>query len=334
MASDVALDIGTSFTRLATEERGVVFNEPTIVAIDTSTGEVVDIGYGALHAVGTSPRHVVAFRPFAKGATVDFDVTARLISAVFLRAGYSRMSRLRVVMSVPTLATAIERRALRQAAVQAGASDVSLIETPMVAAIGLGMPIEEPVGSAIAVLGAGSSEIALIALGGIVTGGSLRVGGNDLDASIGTMIRQLYGVVVSPTLLEELKIGLGSALGRTDREVRVVPARTVNHGKPVSVEVPAKQINTSIVDVINASIRMMQECLGESPPDLAQDVLTHGLTLAGGHARLTDLAEIIAKETGVEVRVAPTPELVVINGLQKCLGEMRSLHKLFREADR
>jgi len=334
MATDVALDIGTTYTRMATEERGIIFNEPTIVAIDTSTGDVVDIGYGAMRAVGTSQRHVVAFRPFAKGATVDFDVTARLIGAVFTRVGFSRVSRVRAVMSVPTLATPIERRALRQAAVRAGASDVSLIEVPIVAAMGLGMPLQEPVGSAIAVLGGGSSEMAVIALGGIVTGGSLRLGGLDIDNAIGTMIRQRYGVVVAPSYLENLKMEVASAQRLTDGESSVVPARTVERGRPSQVEVTATEINNAIADTIFSTVRMIQECLGESPPDLAQDVLTHGLTLAGGHARLRDLAPRFASDLGVDVRVAPTPELVVIEGLRRCLSEMSTLHKLFREADR
>ncbi len=186
MALDVALDIGTSHTRIATDQRGVVFDEATMVAIDTKTGEVVSIGDEALDLVGRTSRHIVVFRPLEKGATVDFDVTARLITGLFDRAGVSKLSRARVVMSIPSLATAIERRALRQAAIQAGAREVSLIEAPLVAAIGLGLPVQDPVGSAVAVLGAGCSEAALISLGGIVTSGVRRIGGNDLDGASAT----------------------------------------------------------------------------------------------------------------------------------------------------
>ena len=182
MALDVALDIGTSNTRLATTDRGVVFDEPTMVAIDTNSGSVVEVGHGALEMVARTPRHVVVFRPLAQGATVDFDVTSRLIAGLFERAGVSKMSRARVVMSVPSLATSIERRALRQAAIQAGAREATLIEAPIAAAIGVGLPVQDPVGSAVTVLGAGASEAAIISLGGIVTGSARRLGGNDLSS--------------------------------------------------------------------------------------------------------------------------------------------------------
>src|SRR5580698_6206751 len=243
MALDVALDIGTSNTRLATTERGVVFNEPTMVAIDTNSGRVVEVGHGALDMVARTPRHVVVFRPLAQGATVDFDVTARLIEALFDRAGVSKMSRARVVMSVPSLATAIERRALRQAAIQAGAREVSLVEAPLAAAIGLGLPVQDPVGSAVTLLGAGASEAAVISLGGIVTGGARRLGGNDVDAAIATQLRLSLGVVVSPSEVEALKCTLISALGRTNGLSEVVLARTVDRGELVEVEVSADLVN-------------------------------------------------------------------------------------------
>jgi rod shape-determining protein MreB len=334
VANDVALDVGTSYTRLATLERGLLFSEPTVVAINTRTGLVVDVGHAALGAVVRSPQHVVAFRPLAKGATVDFDVAARLFRSFFDRAGFTRVSRVRVIMSVPALATSIERRALRQAALQAGAVEASLVETPMAAAIGIGMPVDDPVASAVVSLGAGSSEAAVISLGGIVTGRSLRTGGSDVDTAIATMLRQHYGVVAAPQVVESLKKDLASALSRTDGATRVIPARTVDHGRPVSVETTAAEINASIREIVNATVRMVQETLGEAPPDLAQDVLTQGLTLVGGHAQLGDLAEVVGIETGVSVHVANEPELVVIRGLERCLRNMSSLHALFRNADR
>lgn len=334
MALDVALDIGTSHTRLATSQHGVLFDEPTMVAIDTNTGVVVDLGHGALDLVGRTSRHVVVFRPFKQGATVDFDVTARLIEALFERAGVSKMSRARAVMSVPSLATAIERRALRQAAIQAGAREVSLIEAPLAAAIGLGLPVQDPVGSAVTLLGAGASEAAVISLGGIVTGGARRVGGNDIDAAIATQLRLRLGVVVAPSVVEELKCSLGSALGRTEGLSKVVLARSVDRGDLVEVEVSAELVNLAAREVLNSTMRMIQECLGDTPPDLSQDVSARGMTLVGGQANLEDIAELAAKSSGVEVNVANQADLVVILGLQACLEEMASLHALFRSADR
>ncbi len=334
MALDVALDIGTSHTRLATNQRGVVFDEPTMVAIDTSSGTVVELGHGALQLVGRTSRHVVVFRPFAQGATVDFDVTARLIASLFERAGVSKLSRARVVMSVPSLATAIERRAVRQAAIQAGAREVSLIEAPLAAAIGLGLPVQDPVGSAVTLLGAGASEAAIISLGGIVNTGARRLGGNDVDAAIATLLRLNMGVVVSPSVVESLKCRLASALGRTAGLRETVLARTVDRGELVQVEVSAELVNAALHDVMNATVRMIRECFSDTAPDLAQDVSARGLTLVGGMAALADVDELVAAGTGVEVSVAAQPDLVVINGLRACLEEMASLHALFRSAER
>ncbi|MHB1209023.1 MAG: rod shape-determining protein [Acidimicrobiales bacterium] len=334
MATDVALDIGTSHTRLATAQRGLIFNEPTLVAIDTNSGDVVEVGHGALDMVGRTPRHVVVFRPLAQGATVDFDVTARLISGLFDRAGVSKLSRARVVMSVPSLATAIERRALRQAAIQAGAREVSLIEAPIAAAIGLGLPVQDPVGSAVTVLGAGASEAALISLGGIVTSSARRIGGNDIDNAVATLLRLRHGVVVAPGTVEMLKIHLSSALERTRGAVEVVSGRTVDRGELVEVAVSAELVNSALHDVVTTTVRMIQDCLGDAPPDLSQDVSSRGLSLVGSHAQLNDFAELIAANTGVEVTVAPNPDIIVIDGLQMCLEEMSSLHTLLRSADR
>jgi len=334
MALDVALDIGTSHSRLATGQHGVLFDEPTMVAIDTNTGDVVELGYGALELVGRTSRHVVVFRPFNQGATVDFDVTARLIAALFDRAGVSKLSRARAVMSVPSLATAIERRALRQAAIQAGARDVSLIEAPLAAAIGLGLPVQDPVGSAVVLMGAGASEAAVISLGGIVTGGARRIGGNDVDAAIAALLRLRLGVVVSPAVVETLKCTLGSALGRRAGLSSVVLARSVERGELAEVEVSAELVDTAARDVMNSTMRMIQECLGDTPPDLSQDVSARGITLVGGQANFEDIAELAAVASGVEVSAAPQADLVVIRGLEACLEEMASLHALFRSAER
>jgi rod shape-determining protein MreB len=277
---------------------------------------------------------VVVFRPFNQGATVDFDVTARLIAALFDRAGVSKLSRARVVMSVPSLATAIERRALRQAAIQAGAREVSLIEAPLAAAIGLGLPVQDPVGSAVVLMGAGASEAAVISLGGIVTDGARRLGGNDVDAAIAALLRLRHGVVVAPAVVETLKCSLGSALGRTAGLSSVVLARNVERGDLLEIEVSAELINTAARDVLNSTMRMIQECLSDTPPDLSQDVSARGITLVGGQANLEDIAELCATASGVEVSVASQADLVVIHGLTACLEEMASLHALFRSAER
>jgi rod shape-determining protein MreB len=184
------------------------------------------------------------------------------------------------------------------------------------------------------VLGAGASEAAVISLGGIVTGSARRQGGNDLDAAIASSLRIQLGVVVAPLELERLKLSLASALGRTRGKSEVVLARTVDRGDLVEIDVDAELVNTATNDVVTATVRMIQECLGDAPPDLSQDVSARGLTLTGGHALLSDFAELIATNTGVEVNIAEHPDTAVIQGLALCLEEMSTLHALYRDADR
>ncbi|MEI6710524.1 MAG: rod shape-determining protein [Actinomycetota bacterium] len=333
MALDVAIDIGTSRTRLATSAQGIIFDEPTLVAIDTNEGSVLSVGANALDFVGRSARPVIVYRPFAQGATIDFDVTARLLFGLFHRAGLSKMSRARVVMSVPTLATPIERRALRQAATQAGARDVTLIEAPLAAAIGLDLPIQEPLGSAVSVIGGGASEIAIISLGGIVTKDSRRVGGEDINRTIADAVRHQFGVVLSPEIIEVLKLNLSSVLGATNGKREVVPGRSVETGVPVEIEVDASLVNASVLSVMRANAEMMQECFRVTPPDLSQDVANLGVSLVGGVAGMRQAGEYLAGQTGVTTRVAESPDLVIIRGLQSCLEQMGQLHAMFRGQD-
>jgi rod shape-determining protein MreB len=217
---------------------------------------------------------------------------------------------------------------------QAGAKEVSLMEAPMAAAIGLGLPVQDPVGSAVAVLGAGASEAALISLGGIVTSGSRRVGGADVESTLATLLRLRHGVVVSPRTLEELKISMGSARLRTITQVPIVAARTVERGVIVDVAVDAGLVNEALSDVVQSTVKLIQECLADAPPDLSQDISQQGLTLVGGHAQLADFAELLSLSTGIDVRVADDPATVIIRGLELCLEEMSSLHSLLRTADR
>jgi rod shape-determining protein MreB and related proteins len=333
MGLDVAIDIGSSRTRLATSAQGVIFDEPTLVAIDTNEGSVLSVGANALDLVGRSPRPIIVYRPMAQGTTIDFDVTARLLFGLFHRAGLSKMSRARVVMSIPSFATPIERRALRQAAIQAGAKDVTLIEAPLAAAIGLGLPIQEPLGNAVSVIGGGASEIAIISLGGIVTKDARRIGGEDINRTIADGIRQQFNVVVSPAIIEALKFNLSSVLGATNGRSEVVPGRMIDSGSPVEIEVDASLVNASVMAVMKANAEMMQECFRITPPDLSQDVANLGVSLVGGVAGMRQVGEYLAGQTGVRAMVGESPDLVIIRGLQMCLEQMSQLHSLFRGRD-
>jgi rod shape-determining protein MreB len=326
----VALDVGTATTRLATSDGAISLSESSVVAIDTRNGDIVDVGDGAWRMVARSPQHVVNYRPLANGTTVDFDVAARLIRAMFDRAGFGRIH---VTMSVPSLATSIERRALRQAALQAGASEVALVESTIAAAIGAQLAVEEPVASPIMVLGAGATETAVMSLGGIVTHRSVRVGGAHLDEAIADILRTRYGVVIAPHVAASLKIGIASPLGSLRKEVRVVPARTVETGQPVSVEVSGGLVEAAISDHIRTVVRSVKECLSEAPPDLAQDVSVRGITLAGGVAQMTDVAELLTREVGVVCHTPPQPDLLVLRGLLRCVNEVSALRRTSRNFD-
>lgn len=330
----LAIDVGTSTTRVANEDQELIFDEPSVVAIDTRHGTVVALGHEAVALVGRTPRHVVAFRPMQKGAATDFDVAARLLHGVLTRCGIGRFSRPRVLLTVPANATAIERRALRQAARRAGVAHAHLLESPIAAAIGLGLPIHDPVASSVAVLGAGTTEVAVISLGGIVALASSRIGGDDLDRDIADFIRLHADAVVAPATAEAIKVSVATA-GPVPRLRSVeVPARRTIDGAPYSLTVSGDEVHRSIADHVTQIARSASECLAEAPPDLAQDVLVHGMHVVGGVALLHGLVERLAEQTDVPVHGGDAPKEAVVFGAARCLEDLGRLSELFASAER
>lgn len=334
MAPTLAIDVGTSMTRVATESGGLIFAEPTVVAIDTRTGGVVALGHEAIELVGRTPRHVVAFRPIHKGATTDFDVAARLLHGVLERCGIGRFSRPRVLLTVPASATAIERRALRQAARRAGAAHAHLLEAPIAAAIGLGLPIHDPVASSVAVVGAGTTEVAVISLGGIVSLASMRVGGEDLDSDISDWIRRHADAVITSATAEVLKMSVATASAEPRQRSAEVPARRTSDGATVQLSVSGDQVHDAIADHVSQMVRASSECLAQAPPDLAQDVLVHGLHVVGGGSLLDGLVERLAETTEVPVNSCEAPTEAVVLGAGRCLEDLGRLSQLFASAER
>lgn len=332
MVPTLAIDVGTSATRVATED-GLVFDEPTVVAIDTRDGTVVALGREAIELVGRTPRHVVAFRPMQKGATTDFDVAARLVHGVLDRCGVSRFTRPRLLLTVPASATSIERRALHQAARRAGAAHVHLLEAPIAAAVGLGLPIHDPVGSAVAVAGAGTTEVTVMSLGGIVSIASARTGGEDLDRDIAEFVRNRADAVVTPATAEAIKRAIATA-GETPRARKVeVPARRTSDGAPLTLELSGDDVFTAVADHVTQVVRLASECLGEAPPDLSQDVLVHGLCVVGGASQLHGFVERLAATTDVPVSTCDAPAEAVVLGASRCLSDLPRLSQLFASAD-
>lgn len=334
MAPTLAIDVGTSMTRVATEGGGIVLAEPTVVAIDTHDGSVVALGHEAIELVGRTPRHVVAFRPMHKGATTDFDVAARLLHGVLDRCGVGKFSRARVLLTVPASATAIERRALRQAARRAGAAHAHLLEAPIAAAIGLGLPIHDPVASSVAVVGAGTTEFAVISLGGIVSLASLRVGGDDLDRDISDWVRHHADAVITGSTAEALKVSIGTAAPEPRPEAAEVPARSTQDGGALMLTVAGAHVHHAIADHVAQIVRASSECLAEAPPDLAQDVLVHGLHVVGGGSQLDGLVERLAAQTEVPVNTCAAPAEAVVLGAGRCLEDLGRLAPLFASAER
>jgi rod shape-determining protein MreB and related proteins len=334
VAPTLAIDVGTSMTRVSTESEGLIFAEPTVVAIDTRDGSVVALGHEAIELVGRTPRHVVAFRPMHAGATTDFDVAARLLHGVLDRCGMGRFSRPRVLLTVPAAATAIERRALRQAARRAGAAHAHLLEAPIAAAIGLGLPIHDPVASSVAVAGAGTTEVAVISLGGIVSLASLRLGGDDLDRDVAEWVRHSADAVITDATAEALKTSIGTASPTPRPRSAEVPARRTSDGAPFALHMSGTDVHDAIADHVHQIVRASSECLAGAPPDLAQDVLVHGLHVVGGSSQLDGLLERLAETTEVPVRSCDVPAEAVVLGAGRCLEDLGRLSQLFASAER
>ena len=334
MARELAIDFGTSSTRVFERSRGLIYDEPTAAAVDTKTREVLALGTEAYEMVGRTPRHVVIVRPLRQGAITDFDMAERMLRTILTRCGATKVSRPKVLLTVPVAATSIERRALKQAAQSAGAAAAHLLEVPMAAAIGLGLPINDPVGSVVVDIGAGTSEAGVVSLGGVVALKALRIGGRDLDRAIAAMVRQRFDVVISARVAEELKISIGSAGTPHEAISAEVHGRFISTGEPARAVVSSDDVASAISDLLRAMVDGVAACLSESPPEFAQDAIFEGIHLLGGGALLEGFADQLAAGVSVPVHIAPDPRGVVIEGAGRCLDDFSKLSSLFASADR
>jgi rod shape-determining protein MreB len=332
VSRDLALDFGTAFTRVIVKGRGLVIDEPSVIAVDTRTREVLALGAEAADLVGRTADHVVTVRPLHQGSITDFDMAERMLRAVFARCGMSRMSRPRVLLTVPSAATSIERRALKQAAERAGASKAILLEAPLAAAIGLGLPIHDPVGSVVVDIGAGTTETAVISLGGIVALKALRIGGSDLDRVIAHQVRHELELVISERVAEELKIRIGSVDPNAGSTTAEVHGRRTTSGAPATELVSTDLLRRAMSDLVAAMVAGIASCLAEAPPELAQDAIFEGIHLVGGTAQLDGMVELLASSTSVPVHVAENPVGVVVEGAARCLDDLDRLSSLFQAA--
>jgi rod shape-determining protein MreB and related proteins len=326
---DLAIDLGTANTLVWGRGRGIILREPTVIAINQRNGDVLALGKDAYAMIGRTPGHIIADRPLRGGAITDFETTARLIKLLLQRVGVSRLNRPRVLICVPSAINEVERRAVEEAAVQAGASSAYLMEQPMAAAIGAGLPIHEPLGNMVIDVGGGTSEVAVISLGGMVSVKAVRVGGFDIDAAIQGFVRREYAVAIGERTAEELKIAIGSAYPQKDEPKAEIRGRELATGLPKLVLVSAEEVREAIEDQVSAIVTAVLDTLSDCPPELTQDVLGQGMYLVGGGALLKGLDARIAQETQVEVRIIDTPLETVVRGAGLTIESFDQLKHLF-----
>ena len=334
MARDLAIDLGTANTLVYQRQRGILFSEPTVLALNKETGAVLAMGEQAWHMIGRTPGYIVAVRPLRSGAISDFDITEKLIRLILQRSGVNRFSRPKVLVCVPSALTEVERRAVEEATISAGARSCYLIEEPMAAAIGAGLPIHEPTGNLVVDVGGGTTEVALVSLGGIVTNTAMRVGGFDLDAAIQNYVRREYAIAVGERTAEKIKIAVGSAFPRAHEDKAELRGRDLASGLPKNVVITSDEIREAIAEHVRAIVSSVVECIGSSPPDLVQDVLMNGVTLTGGGGMLHGLDMLIAQDAEVPVHVTEQPLEAVVLGAGKCLESFDAARSIFLEAGR
>lgn len=308
---------------------GIVLNEPSVIALNTKTNEVLAVGHEAWRMIGRTPSYVGAVRPLRKGAITDFDVTQRMIRLLLQRVGVSRLNRPRVVICVPSAITAVERRAVTEAARRAGASDAQLIEQPLAAAIGADMPINEPRGSMVTDIGGGTTETALLSMGGVVALETIRIGSFDIDAAIQSYVRREYGIAIGERTSEEAKKVLGSAAPAENEMRAEIRGRELMSGLPKVVILTAAEMRGAIDEPVTAMVDSVISCLAQAPPELAQDLIVEGIHLVGGGSLLRGIDARIRNETEIPVHLVPAPLETVVLGAGRCIESYESVRAMF-----
>ncbi len=334
MSRDLAIDLGTANTLVYAKGRGIVLNEPTVIAMDTRTKGVLAIGEEAWQMIGRTPGSIVAVRPMRQGAITDFEITEQMIHVLLRRVGVGRLNRPKVLICVPSAITAVERRAVKEATRRAGASACYLIEQPMAAAIGAGLAIHEPVGSMVVDVGGGTSETAVISLGGLVAMRAIRCGGFDLDAAIQSYVRSKFGIAIGERTAEAVKLAIGSAAPFEEEPDAEVRGREVSTGMPRTVLLSAAEVRSAIEEHITQIVTATSNCLADAPPELAQDIIYEGIHLTGGGGLLQGMGQRLADATSVPVHLVDTPLECVVLGAGRCIESFSKLQSLFASAER
>jgi rod shape-determining protein MreB len=332
---DMAVDLGTANTLVYVRGRGIVLNEPSVVAINTKTGAILAVGAEAKRMIGRTPAHIVAIRPLKDGVIADFDVTEKMLR-YFIQKVHRRsfLAKPRVVVCVPSGITGVEQRAVEEATISAGARSAFIIEEPMAAAIGAGLPVHEPTGNMVVDIGGGTTEVAVVSLGGIVTSQSIRIGGDELDESIVNYIKKEYSLMLGERTSEEIKMAIASAFPLPEEKQAEIRGRDLVTGLPKTIVVSAEEIRRAIEEPVNSIVDAVKNTLDKTPPELAADIMDKGIVLAGGGSLLKGLDERLKHETGMPIHIAEDPLFAVAVGSGKCLEEFESLKRVLISSTR
>ncbi|MFZ5803205.1 MAG: rod shape-determining protein [Candidatus Omnitrophota bacterium] len=329
-SSDIGIDLGTANTLVFVKGQGVVLCEPSVVAIDRDTHQVVAVGEEAKRMLGRTPGNITAIRPMKDGVIADFDVTEAMLR-YFIRKVHrkGRLVSPRVVIAVPSGITEVEKRAVKDSAERAGArSPVYLVEEPIAAAIGVGLPIHEPAGNMIIDIGGGTTEIAVISLSGIVFSKSIRIGGDEFDEALTSHLKKSYNLMIGERTAEEIKIRIGSAYPLEEESTMDVKGRDILAGLPKTITITSEEIREALSEPLSAILEAVRITLERTPPELSADLIDRGLILAGGGALLRGLEKLIAEETGLPVHVADDPLTAVALGTGRYLSDFQLLKRL------
>jgi rod shape-determining protein MreB and related proteins len=332
---DMAVDLGTANTLVYVRGRGIVLNEPSVVAINTKSGAILAVGQEAKRMIGRTPAHIVAIRPLKDGVIADFDVTEKMLR-YFIQKVHRRtfLAKPRVVVCVPSGITGVEQRAVEEATISAGARSAYIIEEPMAAAIGAGLPVHEPTGNMVVDVGGGTTEVAVVSLGGIVTSQSIRIGGDELDEAIINYIKKEYSLMLGERTSEEIKMQIASAFPMPEEQQAEIRGRDLVTGLPKTIVVSAEEIRRAIEEPVNAIVDAVKNTLDKTPPELAADIMDKGIVLAGGGSLLKGLDERLKHETGMPIHIAEDPLFAVAIGSGKCLEEFESLKRVLISSTR
>ncbi len=332
---DIGIDLGTANTLVYMKGKGIIMREPSVVAVDTKTDTVRYVGHEAKEVIGRTPGSIVAVRPLKEGVIADFDITASMLQIFIKKAcGSGMFTRPRVIICIPSGVTEVERRAVREASLKAGARQVMVIEEPMAAAIGAGLPVSEATGSMVVDIGGGTSEVAVISLGGIVASRSVRVGGDAFDAAIIAYIKRKYNLLVGERTAELIKIEVGSAYKLEEENTLDIKGRNLVDGLPKNITVHSEEIREALDEPLQRIIEAVKETLERTPPELAADIIDHGIMLTGGGALLRGLDQLVSSHTGIDVHVAETPLDCVATGAGMVLDNMDLLVEVVADAER